>query len=170
MARFSRAIANRPVNSVKHIVDVSQALAGGVDLSNDLIKSVDNPIFGNTNEVATASIVKWIYLTVEVQSNEQILGAIPNFYMIVFKDPGADLTQPDPAAAGISDLRKFIIHQEMVMINNVKAGNPRVVFKGVIKIPKRYQRFGQNDKLIARFTSNTIDVVMCLQCIYKEFR
>ncbi len=54
------------------------------------------------------------------------------------------------------------------------AGNglPRVVFNGVIKIPKGYIRNGPNDKLqvVLRVGTAAINFNFCLQCHYKEFQ
>ncbi len=169
---YRRAIRLRPVHSIKHVVDSSATVPINTNTPVTLVKAVDNPIFGNTEEVATASIVKAIYLRVEVASNQVMsAGAIPNVYIAILKDPGADLTLPSPNAIGVYDLRKFIIHQEMVMIENIgQGGNPRVLFQGVIKIPRRYQRFGQNDVLRMLYLSPAMATALCLQCIYKEFR
>ncbi len=169
---YRRALKYRPINSLKHIVDISQQLPINTQLNLVLIKSSDAPVAANTADIETAAVVKSLFLKFEVQSNNvSSPGAIPNFYMIIFKNPGGNLTPPNPSLAGSDDNKKHIIHQEMIMMENVgQGGNPRVVFHGVIKIPRLYQRFGLNDLLQCVIKAPAMATVSCLQCIYKELR
>ncbi len=114
--------------------------------------------------------VSSIYLNVQVSPNETDAGAIPNAYMIIFKNPGSNITTPDPASVGTSDVKRFVIHQEMVMMNNLAGGNPRTLFNGVIKIPKGMQRQGNDDLLTLSIKSTAVNIAFCFQCIYKEYR
>ncbi len=164
-------MSTRPVQRIKHVVDDSATLAAAATFANSLIAAKDAPVIGNTNEVITGANVNGIYLKVEVASNEAFdTGAIPNVYMMVLKNPGANLTFPNPNAVGADDNKKFVIHQEMIMIENAIGGNPRVLFNGVIAIPKGYRRFGPADTLQVRVFSPAINIALCLQCHYKEFR
>ncbi len=172
MARYRRAMALRPVNRIKHVVDTNATLAAGIVLTVALIEAVDAPVLASARQVVTGSKVHGIYLKVEVASNEaQDLGAIPNVYMAVYKNPGNNLAAIDPISVGTNDNKRFVIHQEMIMIENQgQGGNPRVLFNGVIKIPKGYSRFGPNDRLVIGIRSNALDIAQCLQCHFKEFR
>ncbi len=162
----------RPVMSVKHVVDSSATLAANTKLQLILVKAVDTPILANQPDVAVGSTVNSIFLKLEVSSNEVAdLGAIPNFYMYVIKNPANELVTPVPNAVGANDKKKFVIHQEMVMIENTgQGGNPRVVFAGVIKIPRGYKRFGFEDQLQLVVFGSALNTALCFQCIYKEFR
>ncbi len=171
MARYRRAMALRPVQRLKHVTDQSATLASATNLPLSVIIAKDSPVLATEEEVQTGSTVNGIFLKVVVASNEaQVTGAIPNFYMIVFKNPGNNLTVPTPNAVGANDDKRFVIHQEMVMIQNVVSSNPTTVFNGVIKIPRGYKRFGPNDRLQVSFLCPAINVSVCLQAIYKEFR
>ncbi len=161
----------RPIHRIKHVVDASATLAAAATFNVNLIDTTDAPVLANTNEVETGSKVNGIYLKVEVASNEaQDVGAIPNVYIMIFKNPGSNVTMPAPNAVGASDNKRFIIHQEMVMIDNKLGGNPRVIFNGVIAIPRGYRRFGPDDTLAIGFLAPALNIVLCLQCHYKEFR
>ncbi len=160
----------RPINRIKHVVDFSQTLTAGVNLTLNLVSANDDPVIGQTAQVLTGSTVNAIYLKVEVASNETDAGAIPNVYMFVAKNPGDNLTLPSPNTVGGNDNKKFIIHQEMVMLNNLAGGNPRVLFNGVIVIPRGYRRFGPADKLVLGIRSTAVNITSCVQCHYKEFR
>jgi len=162
----------RPVQRIKHVIDSSATLAKTVVFSTQLVVAKDAPVISGTREVITGAKVNGIYLKVEVASNEATVGgAIPNCYMLIVKNPGNNLTIPAPNAVGVDDNKRFIIHQEMVMINNQGQGsNPRVLFNGVIAIPKGYRRFGPGDELQIKILSPALNIALCLQCHYKEFR
>ncbi len=172
MARFARRMAAmHPVNRIKHVVDQSATLAAGVTLTQNLIVTVDAPVLANSNQVETASKVNGIYLKVEVAAGEVLqVGAIPNVYLTVSKNPAGALTALAPNAVGISNEKKYVIHQEMILINQGDGGNPRVLFNGVIVIPKGYKRNGPGDKLQYSILCPQVDIAVCAQAHYKEFR
>ncbi len=171
MARFRRSMAMRPVNRIKHVVDGSATQAAAANGSFTLALATDTPSLANTANVETGSTVNAIYLKVECASNEvQDVGAIPNVYLIVYKDPGGNLTAIVPNAVGANDNKRYVIHQEMLMLNNDLGGNPRTLFNGVIVIPKGYKRFAPNDRLLLKVLSPALDIAVCFQCHYKEFR
>ncbi len=171
MARYNRGMALRPVHRIKHVVDSSATAAAAANTPVILIKSVDAPVLGNTSECETGSKVNGIYLRVEVASNEtEDVGAIPNVYMSVTKNPAAAISIPAPNNVGANSLKKYVIHQEMVMIENSKGGNSKTLFNGVIKIPRGYIRNGPLDQLVLTVLSPAIDIAFCVQCHYKEFR
>ncbi len=164
-------MATRPVQRIKHVVDISATLAAGAVSATSIIFTKDAPVLSGTNEVLTGSTVHGFYLKIEVASNEAFdSGAIPNVYLMVLKNPGANLTFPLPNAVGVDDNKKYVFHQEMIMIENAIGGNPRVLFNGVIKIPKGYKRNGPNDTIQVRIFSPAINIALCFQCHYKEFR
>ncbi len=171
MARYRKMMAMRPVQRIKHVIDSSATITAAVQLKTNLVKAVDAPTIAGRNEVITGSKVYGVYLKVVVASNQVTeAGAIPNVYLIVWKNPSNVITAPAPASVGNDDTKKFVIHQEMSMIQNQVSGNPTVLFNGVIKIPKGYQRFGPNDRLDIEFVCPQIDVSFCVQAHYKEFR
>ncbi len=167
-------MALHPVKSYKHIVDTNGTISDVVSVT-DLIISKDNPVLTEVNAVETAATVHGIFLNVQA-STQTPFGGVPRVYMIVFKNPGTNLIIPNPAATGSSNNKKFIIHQEMIMLSNSPPTDPaifpRTMFKGVIKIPRNYKRMGMNDRLqLALITPDvTGEADFCVQCIYKEFR
>ncbi len=159
-----------PVNRIKHVVDSNATVTAGTVFPVDIIKSVDAPVLGNTADVVTGSKVNAIYLKVEVSPNETDAGAIPNVYLAVYKSPNGLSGNIDPSITGSNANKRFIIHQEMVMLNNLAGGNPRILFNGVIVIPKGYRRFAPGDLLRLTLKSNALNFAYCLQAHYKEFR
>ncbi len=166
----------RPVNSVKHVVDTNGGVTGGTPSTNDVILGVDSPSSANTNQCLIGSTVHAIYLRVEV-IQKVAAGGVDNIYMIVYKNPGGDLTGPNVDAVGASDDKKRVIHQEMLMTGTVltaASAIPKTLFKGVIALPRAIRRNGVGDKLQViighRNGEATQQSNFCLQCIYKEFR
>ncbi len=164
-----------PINRVKHVIDTNGAISMGAQSITDVIKAIDNPANSVSNECATASRVSSIYLRVEVIGKDSA-GGVDNIYFYVYKNPANDLANPPVDAIGVNDKRKFVIHQEMMMLDfkGTTSGFPRTMFKGVIKIPKIYQRNGINDRLqivIGHRPAETTQLTeFCLQCIYQEYR
>ncbi len=170
VARFrNRGNALRPVHRIKHVLDFQYATALNTPVTNTLVLASDTPDLATTSEVETGSTVNGIYLKVEVV-NTGVTGVLANCYMIVFKNPGGNLTFPNGNAVGVNDNKKYVIHQEMVMFQMVDNSNPRTLFNGVIVIPRGYRRFGPNDSLAVQTFSPGVEHNACIQCHYKEFR
>ncbi len=162
----------RPVNRIKHVVDNSATIAQNTNTAIILASATDTPTLAVTNSVETGAKINGFYLRVEVASNEAIdLGAIPNVYMAIWKNPGGNLVDIFPSVVGPNDNKRYVIHQEMSMIENKGQGsNARTLFNGVIVIPKGYRRMGPNDEWQFQFICPALATVLCLQCHYKEFR
>ncbi len=165
-------MALRPINRIKHVVDSSQSLAGGTSGVHVLATATDTPTLGVTSSVETGAKINGFYLRAEVASNEAIdLGAIPNVYLFIWKNTGGNLARPVANAIGANDNKRFVIHQEMTMIENKGQGsNARTIFNGVVVIPKGMRRMGPNDVWEVVILSPAISNVQCIQAHYKEFR
>jgi len=168
--QFMRLNRLRPVNRIKHVVDFQFAVVGGTILSRNLIVSTDTPTLAATNNVETGSKVNAIYLKIECVNTEATQGVLPNVYLAIMKNPGGNLTDITPNTVGLDDNKRYVIHQEMIMLQKQTGSNPRILFNGVIVIPRGYRRNGPNDILKAIILSPGVDLDACLQCHYKEFR
>jgi len=169
MPRFrSRNMSLRPINRIKHVVDSQLGLVLNVQAAVSLIDTVDAPVISQTDEVVTGSKVSSIYLKVEAAATTA--AALANIYMYVFKNPASALTAPNANVVGGSDLKKYSIHQEMVMLEKSVGGNPRTLFNGVIRIPRGYQRNGPDDNMSLLLFAPGVNCDVCVQCHYKEFR
>ncbi len=167
--RFSRSLGMRPINRIKHVIDSQFAVALGVVEDLTIVKSSDTPTLAATAQCETGSTVKSIFLTVEVV-NTGATGVLANAYMMIFKNPGNNLTMPNPNGVGVSDNKKYVFHQEMIMLQMVDNSNPRTLFKGVLKIPRHLQRNGPADEIVVRVFSPGVELSGCIQAHYKEFR
>ncbi len=169
MPRFRQRMGLHPVNRTKHVVDFQGGVVAGTQTDVILIDTVDAPILAtNPQHVITSSKVNGIFLVVECYA--RTAGALANAYMMVYKRPASAITIPNANVVGTSELKKYVIHQEMAMLQRVVNGNPRTLFKGVIKIPRGYIRNGPLDQLRVAIFSPGVDLDLCLQCHYKEFR
>ncbi len=167
--RFNPAL--RPIHRIKHVVDAEGGTTAGVVSVIDLIDTEDAPVITGTNECETGSKVNGIYLRVEALHSSG--AGRSNMYMMIYKNTGDALggARPLPNAQGGSDLKRNVIHTEMIMLNgDAGNGQPRVLFNGVIKIPKGMIRNGPDDKLQCVLLTPTVLADFCLQCHYKEFR
>ncbi len=170
MARFRRNLAIRPVHSIKHVVDIQGALAAATQVNNNLINAIDAPTLANASSVETGCKVSSIYLNVEVSQTSASGGGLANVYMVIVKNPGGNIASITGNTVGTDDNKRFVIHQEMKMRQNLDNGNPRTVFVGVLRIPRGYQRFGINDLLQIGLLIPAGACDFCIQCIYKEYR
>ncbi len=158
----------RPIDRIKHVTDTQTAGIAGTRTDLDLIKAVDAPVRTNQNEVVTGSTVNGIFISCEVYATSS--AALSNVYFSLNKNPGGNLTLPNPNVVGVSDNKKYVIHQEMVMLQKVTNSNPRTLFKGVVAIPRGYKRFGPDDRLTVLILAPGVNTEICIQSHYKEFR
>ncbi len=172
MARFRSSLAMRPINRIKHVVDSSQTIGANVTGTFILATSTDTPTLGVTSSVETGSKINGFYFRLEMASNEAIdLGAIPNVYMYIAKNPAQEVALPTPNAVGANDAKRWVIHQEMSMIENKGQGsNARTLFNGVVVVPKGMRRMGPSDQWVVHTICPALDTAQCIQVHYKEFR
>ncbi len=134
-----------------------------------MVLASDTPDLASVTEVQTGSVVRSIFLSVEVV-NTGVTGVLANCYLMVYKNPGGNLNFPNPNVVGASDNKKYVFHQEMLMLQMVDNSNPRTLFKGVLKIPKHLQRMAPNDTIRTGIFSPGVEISGCIQCHYKELR
>ncbi len=165
-------MALRPINRIKHVVDSSATVAAAATSFVTAAITVDTPALSDVDGVQVGSKINGFYIRLEAASNEAIdLGAIPNFYMYVWKNIGGNLTRPDPQAVGSDDNKNKVIHQEMTMLENKGQGsNARTIFNGVVVIPKGMRRMAPNDTWQVVFKCPALNTAVCTQIHYKEFR
>ncbi len=169
VARYNRGMALRPVHRIKHVIDVEGTITDTQTVV-DLVVASDTPVRTSPTLCETGSKVNGIYLKIEC--NRTSGTGRSNMYLAVMKQPGSGIVPPPADAVGISEFKKYIIHQEMVMLGDFTENMPRVLFNGVIKIPKGYVRNGPLDKIIVLLKAggNSVTADFCLQAHYKEFQ
>ncbi len=170
---FRRQARLRPVNSFKHVIDQQAGIVGGAapQIFN-LVKAEDNPIGAtNPDQVNIGSHVSSFFLNIQVAASST--AALANIYFFVAGNPGGlipNASYPNGNVVGTSDLRKMIFHQEMQMTEKNTTAFTRTMFRGVIRVPRKFNRLGIRDKIIISFFSPGVNFDLCFQCIYKEYR
>jgi len=170
VARFRRALALRPVQRIKHVVDFNGTLTKNTGLVTNVVLAKDDPTLAVPTSVQTGSKVFAIYCDVQVACKTTVASAIPNIYLQIVKNNGGNLTLPNITSVGVSDDKRYTFHQEMILVENATAGNSKALLKAVIKVPKVYQRMGPNDSIQLQIFAPSIDITFCMQFHYKEFR
>ncbi len=168
--RRNRGQSLRPINRIKHVIDLQGGIAAAGQSNTALILASDTPDLATREEVQTGSTVNGIYLHLEAVKTDTSSSVLANVYMILFKNPGGNITVPPANTVGLNDNKRFVIHQEMIMLQHQEDGNPRTVFNGVVVIPRGYRRFGPNDTLIIGIQTPGVAINFCYQAHYKEFR
>jgi len=158
----------RPIHRIKHVYDEQNALVAGTASTSNVVTTVDAPILANVAEVETGATVNSLFITVECVATSS--AALSNVYFIIYKDPGNNIGAIPPNTVGSSDNKRFVFHQEMVMLQEQTGSNPRTVFKGVISIPKGYRRCAPDDRIKIRLLAPGVNLNYCMQVHYKEFR
>ncbi len=162
----------RPVNTLKHVIDNQGGLIGGTQAFVDIVTGKDNPVFASNPEACSiGSHVRSIFLNIQVAATGT--ASLANVYFYIYGNPGGNIGTgqvPNGNVVGTSEFRKMVFHQEMMMTEKNTTAFPRTLFRGVIKIPRKFNRIGADDKITIALFSPGVNYDYCFQCIYKEIR
>ncbi len=178
---FHRRMGNslRPVNSVKHIVEantLTAAVTNTVILR--LVAGVDTYSLADADGVPTGSRVNGFYLSVFfISEGGEVATEIPLVDWYIIHNPSnrfgttfdtANL--PTPGNTGIHKNKRFILHTEKGLAGGGDASLAGVpmVFKGVIVVPKKMRRIGEDDEFLLCARTNFVTKI-CAQTIYKHY-
>ncbi len=173
MPRFRTGQYNkRPIDSIKHIVDLQGGTILNVKQVVTLAFAVENPELANTDNVQPGCRINAVYLNVQVVATTE--AALPNIYMIIYKIPGGNIVAgaiPNANVTGSNNFKRQIFHTEMkMMANSSNTQIPITVFNGVLKIPKVFHTFRIDDFIQIQLFAPGVNFNWCVQCIYKEYR
>ncbi len=158
----------RPINSIKHVVDEQGGLVAGTQTFVILADGVDVYALADDDGIPTGARINSIFLNVQVAATGT--AALANVYMYIYKNPGTNIpTFPNGNVVGTSDQKKLIFHQEMIMTEKNTTAIPRTLFKGVIKLPKHFRRWGADDQMAIALFSPGVNFDYCVECIYKHY-
>ncbi len=165
----------RPINTLKHTIDSQDTLPAGTEIDKNQVVVVENAASTSATQNDVGSKVFSIFLNVQVVNSTNAVGTINNAYMYVYGNPGNAIPAasfPAVNTVGTSNLRKQIFHQEMAMLSDANDSIPITLFKGVLKIPKKFQRLGVDDRITVRVGTPVggAELDVCIQSVYKEVR
>ncbi len=168
------------VNSIKNVIDTSSVLAATTNTSLQIpILGVRNADLATTNEVNIGSKVSALFLEIFFYSEGgEVANEVPLVDWYIIKNAGNSWgatfdasNLPTPGATGLHINKRHILHEEKGLAGGGDASLAGVpmVFKGVIRIPRGAQRFGESDviRICGRSNFNT---KFCIKCVYKWFQ
>jgi len=140
-------------------------LVAATNLVKQIVIAKDNELSTEVNTVRNGCIIKAVYIEfwyygLSAGNTNDII----DIYLM--KNPGNNLTPPNPGTVGTSNEKKFVFRTWKGLGGNKSLGGVPYNFRGWIRIPKRYQRFGTDDRLqLVALTPTTGN--LCQQYIYK---
>ncbi len=181
--RMRAAFAKRPVDAIKNVVDVTTVVAAITNtVISRFVQTVDSPALSQLTAVERGCKINGVYMSLFFALDQNQAAAaqllLMDWYVLydkggrlstgtpTFGDTGADL--PIPGATGAAVNKNSILHEEKGLIGEKNDGS-KMVFQGVIKIPRGKQRFTSGDTLVLVGRSN-FDTVMCFKAIYKWYK
>ncbi len=165
--RRRRSSLGTIVNSMKNVRDFSTS-TGTTQTVHEIAIAKDNPLNASQNEVRRGCLIKAVWCSFDV-CGLAATGALQRTGVYLIKNPGSNLTLPGVFTVGSSNEKKFIFRQWQFMTMRNQDGNPPNHWEGWIPIPKRYQRFGADDKLTMAFETTTSAGHSSAQYIYKWY-
>ncbi len=155
------------VNSIKNVFNQAQS-TGTTAVATNLIIANDAPVTANPNEVKNGCLIKAIWVSIDF-CGLAATGVLQRTSMYMVKNPGNNLTLPGPFTVGSSNEKKYVFKMWTQMTMRNQDGNPPYHWEGWIKIPKRYQRFGTDDRLQLNTATDTAAGHLSTQVIYKWY-
>ncbi len=166
--RRNSGMGLRPVDSMKNVVYL-EASTGTAATENIIALAVDTPTTAVANAVQRGSVIKNVWISLDV-CGLAATGVLQTTTMYLFKNPGSNLTAPIPRTEGTSNEKKHIFKTWNAMTMRNQDGNVPYHWEGWVKIPKRFQRFGTDDRLAIITATTTAAGHSTFNFIYKWFR
>ncbi len=166
--RGYRGLSLRPVNSTKNTVYVESPI-GTTIITHALSNAVDAPVIGTDNAVERSSTIKAIWLSVDVCGLAGT-GVLQTTSFYLMHNPGNNLTEPNPRTEGQSNEKKFIFKTWNAMTMRSQDGNVPYHWEGWIKVPRKMQRQGQDDRFTLSHLATTAAGHMSIFCTYKWYK
>ncbi len=158
----------RPViNSIKNVLDIVGS-TGTTQLNNAIAVAKDSPVTSVQSEVKRGSLIKAIWIAFDVCG----LGATGVFQktaLFLLKNAGNNITPPGALTVGTSNEKNLIIRQWSFMTMRNQDGNPPNHWEGWIRIPKRFQRMGTDDRWNFSVVTDVAAGHFSCQVIYKWY-
>ncbi len=183
--RRFRSNSRRPIQAQKNIVDAQGTLiadaAPSGQLLQTIVEGVDNPVITSNPSVQAGSTVSSVYLSLFFATKGNASATNPevvDWYVIYDVagrmsasgnfGAGADVL-PIPNNAGSSVNKNQILHMEKGLVGDAADGS-KMVFQGVIRIPRGKQRIGIGTKIQIVAQKQETDKFFCLKAIYKYYQ
>ncbi len=168
--RFRRSGLGSVINSTKNIVDQIDATVGGANSVENIAVAQNTPVNTVADEVSIGCKIFRIYLELSINGTAGT-GVNNAIRFFILKNPGNNLTIPNPGTTGTSNEKKFIVFEGMFNLGRVQDGASTQNMKRWIKLPKVYHRMGTDDRwqFVIRTEAGTTSNY-CTKFIYKWYR
>ncbi len=167
MARFRRRMALRPINSNKNIVDASGAMVANTNVIQAVIVGTEDWT-GVVNTVPVSAHVSSFYLYIKMLAGADQISSSDLYVWCKRNVQSVSSDFPNPGSTGGSEFRNQIIHEQKAILTNQDSGDA-MVFEGVIRIPKIYQRIRDGDEIGVSLRQPSAGH-FCIKAIYKFYR
>ncbi len=151
-------------------MDNNQGGLTGTNTERIIAKAVNTPLPTVSSDVSQGCIIKAVWIVIDLcgLGGTGVLNVIDAY---LWKNPGNNLSAPNPASYGTSNEKKFIFKTWRFMSMRNQDGNPPYHWEGWVKIPKRYQRMGTDDILaLEMIATSGLTGHFSTQAIYKWYR
>lgn len=162
---MNRKLRLIPVKSVKEVLDTTLVgITGGVTTNLTLAQTLQD-YAGSQFTHPVGAALRSIYLFVQIIT----IAANANVDWYIYKRRGEQQAAdfPIPGVTGASVVRNQIFHEEKGIPGDNADVNP-LTFRGVIKIPRSFQRCRRGDEINIRFRGSA-DYQLCVKAVYKWF-
>ncbi len=160
----------RPVvHSVKHYVQFSLSQVATVSNVNEkIVHAVESTIANLVDEVEEGTIIKAVFVELWALDSGNDGSAVVIIHKLPLDNAGPSFGQMN--SLGTYSNKKNIFYCTQGLTPNDGIANPRLMFKGWLKIPKSKQRFGLGDILYLSITNNSAgNLNYCGFATYKEY-
>ncbi len=171
MPRFRQSRQGAPIVSVKNILDLTATgVAAGVTTDLVIASSINN-YTGGAGDVPIGCQVKNVWVSYSYNFAQ---GFPTRMDMFICKQPGslgvASIPVPGNTTGDVFRRQIFLEIKGLGSASSDAFGQDSQIrgFSGWVKIPKRFRRMGEGDRLLMRMGSAS-NYNVCVKIIYKFF-
>ncbi len=171
MARFSRALALRPVKSEKHEITWS-FLSQNASSPQSILIARGVKQASLSTEQPTGSRLATVFFEFNLNGVDNS-GTVQIFHWAIVKVPSGDGTFIIDPSLYDSNKKRFTFHRGMEMLPEIPIGSGGTVQTKrifTVKLPSKFQRMGEDDELRLVYKSTSASGInFCGIAIYKHF-
>jgi len=134
-----------------------------------LANAVDSATLAASADVEKGCTINNVWISLDF-CGLAATGVLQSTTVYLIKNPGANLTPPNPRSEGTSNEKKFIFKTWNQMTMKNQDGNPPYHWEGWVKIPKQYRRFGAADQLQMSAITTTAAGHLSVLALYKWYK
>ncbi len=169
--RRTSGLRLRPIDSIKNVNPAITATVAANNSTIGIAVATDTGINAGVADVERGSHIFKIWCEFWISASaESAVGISTVVDAFIWKNPGNNLTFPNPGTIGTSNEKKYIFRVFKGLTGARTQGYPGYSFRGWIKVPKHYQRMGTDDRIEFIVRATGADTVTCSNFIYKWYR